>query len=143
MIGIGRGHWVGLLVWMVLGGGGLVGCGPPTSPEEAPRQYDQLVQVAAVQAEGRPDTSFFWLTNTSVTTARTLMLELGIEYVRYDRSEDVLCAWSGEGLQPARGYVTAPSSGRVPPDSVGLRCNIEGQCAAEPVTDEWMGFRCD
>jgi len=120
----------------------LVGCGSPTSPSEAPQTYDRLVQVAAAQAEGRPDTSFFWLTNTGVTSARTLMLDLGVDYVRYDRSADVLCAWAGEGLQPARGYVTDLSSGPVPADSVGDLCDIEGTCVAEPVTDRWTSFQC-
>lgn len=129
--------------WGVLLVGILTGCEPPTRPSEAPEEYNRLVQVAAAQAEGRPDTSFFWLSNTSVTTARTLMLDLGIDYLRYDRSADAFCVWKGEGLWPARGYVTAPSSGRVPADSVSQRCNIEGTCTTEPVTGQWLAFRCE
>jgi len=72
-----------------------VGCESQTPPADAPKQYAQLVRVAAAQAEGRPDTSFFWLSNTSVTEARTLMLDLGIDYLRYDRSEGVLCKGFG------------------------------------------------
>jgi len=120
-----------------------VGCESQTPPADAPKQYAQLVRVAAAQAEGRPDTSFFWLSNTSVTEARTLMLDLGIDYLRYDRSEGVLCAWRGEGLWPARGYVSAPGSRTLHADSVGALCNIEGQCLADMETEEWMRFRCD
>ena len=105
-----------------------VACQSPTPPSEAPTEYDQLVQRAVAAAEARPDTAFFWLSNTGDARARTLMLDLGIDYLRYDRSADVVCLWTGEGLWPARGYVTAPEAGRAPADSVGLLCNIEGAC---------------
>lgn len=129
-----------LLLVLVVGG---MGCESVTSPSEAPQTYDQLVQQAIAQAEARPDTSFFWLRNTRNAQARSLMLELGIDYLRYDRGADVLCAWSGEGLWPARGYATAPASGTVPTDSVGIHCNIEGTCSAEAVTDKWVEFECE
>lgn len=121
----------------------MLGCQSSTSPADAPDQYSQLVQRAVAQAEGRPDTSFFWLTNTGDPRARTLMLDLGLEYLRYDRSADALCVWSGEGLQPAEGYATGPSGGRLSPDSVGLHCNIEGTCTGAAVTDRWIRFRCE
>lgn len=121
---------------------GLAGCQSPASPSEAPARYDQLVQQAIAQAEGRPDTSFFWLRNTGEAQARSLMLDLGVDYLRYDRAADALCVWSGEGLWPARGYVTAPVSRAVPRDSVGILCNIEGTCTAEPVNDIWLRFEC-
>lgn len=114
-----------------------------TPPSEAQTQYGELVQRAIAQAEARPDTSFFWLRNTGDARARSLMLDLGVDYLRYDRGADVLCAWTGEGLWPARGYVTAPRSGSVPADSVGLLCNIEGRCAVEAATDRWRRFRCE
>lgn len=141
-------HWKGeqwgllllLLGSLIIG----VGCESSlTPPSEAPQKYDQLVQQAIAEAEAQPDTSFFWLRNTRNPQARSLMLELGVDYLRYDRGADVLCAWTGEGLWPARGYVTAPASGTVPVDSVGLLCNIEGTCAAEAETDRWSRFRCD
>jgi len=125
---------------------GVVGLGcqdGPVPPDEAPRQYTRLVQVAAAQAKGRPDTTLFWLRNTRVATARTLMLDLDIDQLRYDRPADALCVWSGEGLWPAYGYATAPASGAFPPDSVGSLCNIEGTCTARPVTGRWVGFRCE
>jgi len=123
---------------------GLVGCQPPTPPSEAPAQYNQLVQRAVAQAKAQSDSSLFWLRNTGNAQARSLMLDLGVDYLRYDREANVLCAWSGEGLWPARGYVTAPtSSGVVPPDSIGVLCNIEGTCTAEPVTKQWHRFRCE
>lgn len=131
------------LAVVLLGVGvGTSGCEPPTPPAEAPAEYNRLVQIAVSQAEARPDTSFFWLRNTGVAPARTLMLDLGIDQLRYDRSADVLCVWRGEGLWPARGYVTAPSSGTISPDSVGTLCNIEGDCSAERTTDQWWQFEC-
>lgn len=129
---------------LVLTVGVLTGCGESIrSPSEAARAYDQLVQVAVTQAEGRADTSFFWLRNTGNAQARTLMLDLGVDYLRYDRSADVLCAWTGEGLWPARGFVTAPASGTVPTDSVGHLCNIEGACQADSLTGAWYQFECE
>lgn len=120
-----------------------IGCQSPTSPSEAPAQYDQLVQRALAQAEARPDTSFFWLSNTGDPQARSLMLDLGIDYLRYDRGADVVCLWTGEGLWPARGYVTAPEAGKARTDSVGLLCDIEGSCSVQPVTETWSQFRCE
>lgn len=120
----------------------LVACETPTPPSDAAVRYDQLVQQAIRQAEGRPDTSFFWLSNTGPAQARTLMLDLGLDYLRYDRASDVLCVWTGEGLWPARGYVTAPASSRIRADSVGVLCNIEGACTVERVSEKWSRFRC-
>lgn len=132
----------GVAVLLLLGGLG-VGCQQsPTSPEDASESYTQLVQVAVAQTEGRPDTTLFWLRNTRVARARTLMLDLGIDQLRYDRPSDALCVWSGEGLWPASGFATAPTSGAFPPDSVGRLCNIEGTCTSTPVTDRWMRFEC-
>jgi hypothetical protein len=121
----------------------LVGCQSPTAPSEAPAQYDQLVQQAIAQAKAQSDTSLFWLRNTGNAQARSLMLDLGVDYLRYDREANILCAWTGEGLWPARGYATAPASGTVPPDSIGLLCNIEGTCTAEPESAQWHRFRCE
>lgn len=120
-----------------------MGCDSLRSPTDAPKKYDQLVRQALAQAEAHPDTSFFWLRNTRNARARSLMLELGADYLRYDRAADVLCVWTGEGLWPARGYVTAPVSGTVPADSVGRLCNIEGSCTVESFTHRWSRFRCD
>jgi hypothetical protein len=135
-----------LLLLFLLMGSLVLGAGCDSSlisPSEAPQKYDQLVQQAIAEAEARPDTSFFWLRNTQNPQARSLMLELGVDYLRYDREADVLCAWTGEGLWPARGYVTAPASGTVPADSVGLACNIEGTCSVESATDQWRRFQCE
>jgi len=118
------------------------GCEPPTPPPEAPAEYDQLVQHAIAEARARADSSLFWLRNTGNAQARSAMLDLGVDYLRYDREHGVVCVWSGEGLWPARGYVTAPDSGTVPTDSVGALCNIEGRCTAEVVSDRWGQFEC-
>lgn len=133
----------GPLFAVLIGLGLLTGCQPPTPPPEAPTQYDQLVQQAIAQAEAQADTSLFWLRNTGNAQARSLMLDLGVDYLRYDRGVDVLCAWSGEGLWPARGYVTAPAAGTVPTDSIGMLCNIEGACTVEPVSGRWGRFECE
>lgn len=130
------------LACVVMLGLGAVACSSPTPPGEAPAQYNRLVQVVVSQAEARPDTSFFWLRNTGTAEGRTLMLDLGIDQLRYDRGADALCVWSGEGLWPASGFVTAPSTGTIPVDSVGALCNIEGTCTAEPSTDRWWRFEC-
>lgn len=118
------------------------GCEPPTPPSEASRQYDELMQVAAAEAEARPDTSFFWLRNSGSARSRALMLDLGIDYLYYDRGTGVLCLWNGEGLWPARGYVTALPSATPQTDSVGPLCDIEGECSASALTDTWAQFRC-
>jgi len=132
-----------LLAFVFLIAGSGLGCQAPTPPTEAPGPYNQLVQQALAEAEARPDTAFFWLSNTGNVQARSLMLDLGLDYLRYDRNADVLCVWTGEGLWPARGYVTAPVSNRVPADSVGILCNIEGTCSVEQVSDRWCRFRCE
>ena len=129
-------------VVLLMGGSGM-GCQAPTPPTEASTSYNQLVQQALAEAEARPDTSFFWLSNTGNAQARSLMLDLGLDYLRYDREGDLLCVWTGEGLWPARGYVTAPVSNRVPADSVGILCNIEGACLVEAVSDRWSRFSCE
>jgi len=118
------------------------GCEPLTPPPEAPGSYDQLVQQALAETRARGDSTLFWLRNTGNAQARTAMLDLGVDYLRYDRSTGVVCLWSGEGLWPARGYATAPASGPVPTDSVGTLCNIEGRCSAEVVSDQWTQFEC-
>lgn len=118
------------------------GCEPPTSPEEAPQQYEELLQVTTAATEARPDTSIFWLQNTGPARARTLMLDLEINALHYDRAKGVLCVWNGEGLTPARGYVTALPAATPQTDSVGVLCNIEGDCSASALTDTWAQFRC-
>lgn len=135
----GGGRLLAALLLLALG----TGCQPPTPPTEASTQYDQLVQQAIAQAEAQADTSLFWLRNTGNAQARSLMLDLGVDYLRYDRGADVLCAWSGEGLWPARGYVTAPAAGTVPTDSIGMLCNIEGTCSAEAISARWGRFECE
>jgi hypothetical protein len=133
----------GLLLVATAALGLLTGCQPPTPPTEAPRQYDQLVRQALARAEAQSDTTIFWLRNTGNAQARSLMLELGVDYLRYDRATDVLCAWSGEGLWPARGYVTSPVAESVPDDSVGMYCDIEGDCSVEVLSGRWGRFRCE
>lgn len=120
----------------------LMGYESMTSPVQAPDKYQELMQVAAAQGQARPDTSFFWLRNTGNARGRSLMLELGINYLHYDRRNGVLCAWSGEGLWSARGYVTSVPAGRPQTDSVGVLCDIEGECTATAVTETWAQFEC-
>lgn len=120
----------------------LMGCESMTSPVEAPNKYQELMQVAAAQGQARPDTSFFWLRNAGNARGRSLMIELGINYLHYDRRNGVLCMWSGEGLWPARGYVTSVPAGRPQTDSVGVLCDIEGECTATAVTETWAQFEC-
>lgn len=131
-----------LVLAVLLIGGSTAGCPSPTPPARAPQQYDRLVKTALAQARARADTSLFWLRNTGPAPARSLMLDLGVDYLRYDRGADVLCVWTGEGLWPARGYVTAPAAGRAPTDGVGRRCNIEGTCTVAAAAPPWGRFEC-
>jgi len=119
------------------------GCEPPTPPSEATGTYDRLVQQALAEAKARGDTTLFWLRNTGNAQARTAMLDLGVDYLRYDRGAGVVCVWSGEGLWPARGYVTTTETDTVPTTAVGSLCNIEGTCAAEEISERWAQFRCE
>ncbi|MFB6249799.1 MAG: hypothetical protein ABEL97_14655 [Salinibacter sp.] len=133
----------GWLVAVIFGVALLGGCEPPASPTEAPRQYDQLVRRALAQSKAQADSSLFWLRNTGNARARSLMLDLGVDYLRYNRGDDVLCVWSGEGLWPARGYATAPAAETALTDSIGTLCNIEGTCTVEPTTMRWARFECE
>ena len=120
-----------------------MGCQSPTPPTKAPAAYDQLVREAIAQAQARPDTAFFWFTNTGTERARSLMLDVGVDYLRYDRGADVLCVWTGEWIRPALGYATAPTANQIPVDSLSGLCNLEGTCSVTSVTEAWSRFRCE
>lgn len=123
---------------------GTAGCQPgPTSPVEAPGAYTQLVRLASAESRAASDSTFLWLRNTDPPRARTLMLDLGLDYVRYDETTGVLCAWAGGGMDAARGYIfRLRDTLAVPPDSLGEACYRSGGCSESRLTDEWTAFRC-
>jgi len=138
-----RRFWGFVFVGALLVGTLVMGCQSPSTAATATKKYDQLVRQALAQAQARPDTSFFWLTNTGTPEARSLMLDLGIDYLRYDREADVLCVWAGGWVQPAEGYVTAPTSNQIPADSVAALCTVEGPCSVDSVMEDWSRFQCE
>lgn len=136
-----RRFWRSVLVVALIGGSG-VGCQSPTPPSKATATYDRLVREALAQAKARPDTSLFWFTNTGTEVARSLMIDLQVDYLRYDRRADVFCVWTGGTLRPVQGYVTAPVSNEIPADSIAALCTVDGPCSTESVTENWSRFRC-
>lgn len=146
----------GMLSALVLGG-----CGEAVSPETEPEKYAQLVRVAAAEMRAEEDTTRLWLRNNPNPRISDLMLDLKVDYVRYDARRDVVCAWAGGGMMPARGFVyrlppsstlplapsdsSAPDSASarpLPVDSLGDACYRSGRCAETPVTDDWVRFEC-
>lgn len=128
--------------------GGLVavsiaGCQEPTPPPEASESYDRLVRLSAAEARARGDSSFLWLRNNETPEARSLMLELGLDYVRYDRNVGLVCLWSGGGFGPAVGYGYRLPESDVPLDSIGGLCYQEETCGVTALEeDPWVHFQC-
>ena len=137
----------------------LAGCGGATSPEEEPDRYAQLVRVTAAEMRAEEDTTRLWLRNNDNPQVNDLMLGLGLDFVRYDAERGVVCAWSGGGMMPARGFVyrlppddrlqaasdtadTSATRSPVPADSLGDACYRSGRCTETPVTDDWVRFEC-
>lgn len=89
------------------------------------------------------DSTFLWMRNTPNADARRIMLRLGLDYVRYDRVDGVVCAWSGGGMLAARGYVTRLPDAHPPTDRLGEACMRAGACTETPLTEDWTAFRCD
>ncbi len=151
----------GMLSALLLGG-----CEGAVSPETEPEKYAQLVRVAAAEMRAEEDTTRLWLRNNPNPRISDLMLDLKVDYVRYDARRGVVCAWAGGGMMPARGFVyrlppssTLPLSSRdsvaadstasgtaspkpVPTDSLGDVCYRSGRCAEEPLTGDWTRFEC-
>lgn len=128
--------------------GGLVvlslsGCQTPTPPTEESGSYDRLVRLTAAEARARSDSTFLWLRNNETPEARRLMLDLGLDYVRYNRDARVICMWSGGGLGPAVGYGYRMPEHRMPVDSMGVVCYRHGSSEVNELEgDPWVHFRC-
>jgi hypothetical protein len=120
-----------------------VGCGGPTGPDANPEAYQRLVQLAGAESRAQEDSTFLWLRNVPNAEARSLMLDLGLDYVRYDRIDGVVCAWAGGGMGPARGFVYRLPGATVPIDSLGETCYRYDTCGEERVTDTWTRFWCE
>ncbi len=119
------------------------GCSSPTRPADNPDAYRRLMQLAGAEARSRGDSTFLWLRNPQNAEARSLMLDLGLDYVRYDRVDGVVCAWAGGGMGPAKGFVYRLPGGTVPTDSLGEACYRYDTCREEPAADGWIRFRCE
>lgn len=89
------------------------------------------------------DSTFLWLRNTENAEARRLMLGLGLDFVRYDAVDGVVCAWSGGGMLAAQGYVTRLPESTPPDDGLGEACMRAGACTETPLTSDWTAFRCN
>lgn len=128
--------------------GGLValslsGCQAPTPPTDSSGSYDRLVRLTAAEARARNDSTFLWLRNNQTPEARRLMLDLGLDFVRYDRDAGVICMWSGGGIGPAVGYGYRMPDRRMPVDSIGEVCYRQGSCEVNELeVDPWVQFRC-
>lgn len=121
----------------------VAGCQGPTSPEEAPSDYARLIQRAGAEARAQEDSTLLILRNTSNPGIQDLMLGLGLDFVRYDRVNGLVCAWRGGGLGPARGYIyRLPGYPPVAADTLGETCMRNDECSERPVNDEWTGFAC-
>lgn len=120
----------------------LSGCQVPTPPTEASESYERLVRLSAAEAQARSDSTFLWLRNNETPAARRLMLDLGLDYVRYDRRVGVICLWSGGGFGPAVGYGYRMPEAGIPVDSTGDVCYREGSCEVQVLEDPWVQFRC-
>lgn len=118
-------------------------CRGPTSPAEKPDAYGRLVQLAGAEARSRGDSTFLWLRNPQNAEAQSLMLDLGLDYVRYDRVDGVVCAWTGGGVGPAKGFVYRLPDATLPTDSLGEACYRYDTCGEEPVADGWTRFWCE
>jgi hypothetical protein len=127
-----------------LGAAALVaaGCGGPTGPREAPQDYQRLLQLAAAEAQAQEDSTFLWLRNPSNREARALMLDLDLDYLRYDRVDGVVCVWKGGGVSAARGYVYRLPGSRVPTDFLGETCYRYDACSESDAGDGWTRFQC-
>lgn len=119
------------------------GCQGPTSPADNPNAYRRLVELASADARAREDSTFLWLRNPQNAEAQSLMIDLGLDYVRYDRIDGVVCAWAGGGVGPARGFVFRLPNATVPTDSLGEVCYRYDTCGEEPVTEDWTRFWCE
>jgi hypothetical protein len=120
-----------------------VGCQGPTRPDENPDAYRRLVQLAGAEARSRGDSTFLWLRNPQNAEARSLMLDLGLDYVRYDRVDGVVCAWAGGGMGPARGFVYRLPGAALPTDSLGESCYRYDTCGEESIPGDWTRFWCE
>jgi hypothetical protein len=145
-----------LLIFLLL----TAGCEGAVSPADDAQKYAQLVRVAAAEVRAEEDTTRLWLRNSDSPKIRALMLDLRLDYLRYDARRGVVCAWTGGGMMPARGFVyRLPRSARLaapgpapadttgpapspPADSLGDACYRSGPCSESPVTDDWSRFEC-
>ena len=119
------------------------GCGGPAGPDTHPEAYRRLVQLAGAESRAQEDSTFLWLRNAPHAEVRSIMLDLGLDYVRYDRVDGVVCAWAGGGMGPARGFAFRLPGASVPTDSIGETCYRYDTCGEEPVTDAWTRFWCE
>jgi len=121
----------------------LVACEPRDTPRTEPGKYASLLQIVEAEARAREDTTVLWMRNADNPRLRSLMLDLGLDFVRYNQPAGLICAWRGGGMSKARGFAH-PIAGRppVPPDSIGDRCYRTGPCSESLADGEWTQWTC-
>ena len=121
----------------------LLSCRERHTPTTHPKQYNSLLQQVAAEARAREDSSMLLLRNTDNKRIRALMLDLGVDYIRYNRERGLVCTWHGGGMDRARGFAyRIPGPPPAPLDSVGERCYRSASCTESETETEWVRWEC-
>ncbi len=121
----------------------LLSCRDRHTPTTHSAQYSSLLQHVAAEARTREDSSMLLLRNTDNERIRALMLDLGVDYVRYNRQRGLVCTWHGGGMDRARGFAyRLPGPPPAPLDSIGERCYRAEQCTESKTETEWVRWDC-
>jgi len=132
-----------LILCLVVVSGLLFGCRERHTPMTHPEQYNNLLQQVEAHARVREDSTMLILRNTENAQIRSLMLELGVDYVRYSRERGLVCTWHGGGMDRARGFAhRVPGPPPVPVDSVGERCYRNHPCTESATPTDWVRWEC-
>ena len=82
----------------------LLSCRERHTPSTHPGEYNTLLQQVEAEARVREDSSMLLLRNTDNERIRALMLDLGVDYIRYNRGTR---GWCVRGTVAA---LTAPAA---------------------------------
>jgi hypothetical protein len=120
----------------------LAGCEEPPSPATHPDRFSQLIRAVAVDARTQDDSTRLYLVNDENDRIRRAMLDLRIDFVRYDRGKGLVCMWRGGGMSRARGYAHPLAKTPPPVDSVGDLCYRTGPCTETTIDSLWTAWEC-
>lgn len=121
----------------------LLSCRERHTPSTHPGEYNTLLQQVEAEARVREDSSMLMLRNTDNERIRALMLELGVDYIRYNRERGLVCTWHGGGMDRARGFAyRIPGAPPAPVDSIGERCYRTEPCTERETETEWVRWEC-